>query len=103
MEEKRIKQVIWTDPAAQDLEELYAYLEIFSSKKAQKTIDKLFEKVENLFDFPEMGAIEHWVSQPTKEYRYLVEGNYKIIYLVLNDIVSIERVFDTRQDPNRLQ
>ena len=36
------------------------------------------------------------------ECRFLVQGNYKIIYHVDGEIVFIDAVFDTRMEPRKL-
>jgi len=38
-----------------------------------------------------------------EEHRYLVEGNYKIIYKRVKEGVLITDVFDARQDPRKIQ
>jgi len=38
-----------------------------------------------------------------KEIRYLIEGNYKIVYWIDVDIISIATVFDCRMDPKNLK
>jgi plasmid stabilization system protein ParE len=35
-------------------------------------------------------------------HRYLVSGNYKIIYKEVNEGILITDVFDTRQDPQKI-
>ena len=36
-------------------------------------------------------------------YRYLVQGDYKIVYSIENDEVNINRIFDIRQNPKKLK
>jgi hypothetical protein len=38
-----------------------------------------------------------------REYRYLVEGNYKIIYSLDDKVLYVEAVVDTRQNPTKLK
>lgn len=40
-----------------------------------------------------------------KEYRYLVEGNYKVIYSYQPEksVIHVEVIFDTRHDPEKLR
>ncbi|MBI5215802.1 MAG: type II toxin-antitoxin system RelE/ParE family toxin [Ignavibacteriae bacterium] len=56
-----------------------------------------------LSDFPLMGQEEPLLRQRKGNYRYLVEGNYKIIYRVVRQTVIIVTVFDTRRNPESLQ
>ncbi len=49
--------------------------------------------------FPLSGSEEPLMA----DHRYLVEGNYKIIYRVETKTVFIVRVFDARQAPEKLK
>jgi toxin ParE1/3/4 len=69
--------------------------------KAEEITTKLYRRVDDLLDFPEMGTIAYDRYEMKSKYRYLVEKPYKILYSVENDIVYIETVYDTRQDPMR--
>lgn len=52
---------------------------------------------------PFIGQVEDLLIHLKKDYRYLVSGNYKIIYLVKPESVEIINVFDTRQDPIKIE
>lgn len=49
-----------------------------------------------------MGQMEEHLKETGLGYRYLIEENYKIIYLIYNDYVLITGIFDTRQDPEKM-
>ena len=53
----------------------------------------------------EMGQLEENPIVANRGFRYLVEGNYKIVYKVYADDkqILIAAVFDTRQNPTRLK
>ncbi len=65
--------IIWTNEAFDDLLLIEDYL---GHEKAQKVIDKIIARVRQLEDFPLSGRIQP--TQTRQEYRFLVEGNYKI-------------------------
>lgn len=52
-----------------------------------------------------MGQLEDNPMVANRGYRYLVEGNYKIVYKVYNEEkeILISTVFDTRQNPTKLK
>lgn len=52
---------------------------------------------------PFIGQVEDLLIHLKKDYRYLVSGNYKIIYLVKPESVEIINVYDTRQDPIKIE
>lgn len=49
------------------------------------------------------GPIEKLLMQLNQEHRFIIRGNYKIIYKILNSTIYITDVFDTRQDPKELK
>ena len=63
---------------------------------------RILNKIRRLKDFPNLGQVEEGLKETGLGYRYLVEGNYKIIYLIYKDHLLITDVFDTRQDPEKL-
>ncbi len=69
--------------------------------KAQKVIDKIIDRVQQLENFPLSGQVQP--TQTKQEYRFLVEGLHKIIYSYRAEKIYINAVFDTRQDPNKLK
>lgn len=50
-----------------------------------------------------MGQREPLLIKYSVIYRYLIKGDYKIIYSIENDEVIINRIFDTRQNPKKLK
>lgn len=98
----KIEKIIWTNSAVDDLSEIFLFLEItINIEKAEETTKKLYQRIDDLFNFPEMGTISYDRFGLKSEYRYLVEKPYKILYSVSNKTVYIETVYDTRQDPKR--
>jgi len=55
-----------------------------------------------LAKFPESGQIENSLNEMNEGHRYLVDGNYKIIYKKISEGILITDVFDTRQDPKKI-
>jgi len=94
---KSIK-VIWTDEAVFDLELVYDFLALKSVNAAEKLVESILMRTRQLENFPNSGAIETKLSL-NKEYRYLVEGHFKIIYSQGEKSVAIEAVIDTRKNP----
>ncbi len=88
-----------------DLEVIYDFLVNQSPVAAQRITESLLARAKQLESFPESGAGQQLVNDRDKRYRYLVEGNYKIIYNYLPEVerVYIEIVFDTRYNPDKLK
>ena len=98
-------QVIWSAEALVDLETIFDFLAEKSQQAAQRIIESMLARAKQLETFPESGARHDVVKSESKQYRYLVEGNYKIIYSYQSDnqAVYIEIVFDTRYNPDKLK
>ncbi|MBY0434132.1 MAG: type II toxin-antitoxin system RelE/ParE family toxin [Cyclobacteriaceae bacterium] len=98
-------KVIWTELAKSQLKEACQYYkEIASAKVATSIRLKVYEKTRKLSRFPEIGQKESNPLVASMDYRYLVSGNYKIVYRIIQEekTVLIAAVFDTRQDPDDL-
>ena len=54
---------------------------------------------------PEIGQVEDNLTERSQQFRYLIFKNYKIVYWINYDYSRIEiaNVFDTRQDPNKME
>ncbi len=99
-------KVIWTELARSQLREACQYYkEVASAKVAASIRAKAYEKTRKLSRFPEMGQKENNPLVSSIGYRYLVSGNYKIVYRVVPEgkTVLIMAEFDTRQDPDDLK
>ena len=51
---------------------------------------------------PLSGSIETSLSELKEEHRYVIRGNYKIIYKIQHKNVFITDIFDTRQYPYKI-
>ena len=81
-----------------DLKVIKDYIAEDNAEAARKTVDEIYKSFENLQQFPMLGAdLSKRVSFKT-DYKYLVHGNYIILYLVKKDCVEIYRVIDRYQD-----
>jgi len=97
-------KVIWTDFAANSLIEIYQYYkEVASQSVAQRIRFKIFSATRQLIKHPLSGPIEPNLQRLGEGHRYLVEGNYKIIYKRVKEGVLVTDVFDTRQDPIKIK
>jgi toxin ParE1/3/4 len=93
--------VVWTAQALADLDLIYAFISTRSTQSADNIIQNLLFRTKQLQRFPESGNVQQ--TQRAGTYRYLVEGNYKIIYSYRSETVYIHTLFDTRQAPGKLK
>jgi len=96
-------KVLWTNTASEQLEDVFDYFKVTSDLTvARKIVKGIVKKSTSLSKQPRKGQREPLLADRQKEYRYLVEGNYKIIYWVDLATVHIAAVFDTRQNPEKI-
>ncbi|MBK6283972.1 MAG: type II toxin-antitoxin system RelE/ParE family toxin [Draconibacterium sp.] len=96
-------KIFWTDFASGTLTEIYEYYkEKASPIVARKIKSEIFKSTQQLKQFPYSGHVELNLQKLNKGYRYLVKGNYKIIYKEIPEGILITDIFDTRQDPVKI-
>lgn len=96
-------RIIWTDFAIENLSVIFDYYSDKASKKtAHKIRKQILSSVKQLLDNPESGQVEFNLEKIKQNHRYLVSGNYKIIYRINDNQIIINDVFDTRQNPVKM-
>lgn len=98
-------KVSWSPLAMQDLRDIYDYyVDNISLKFAKELKKKILDSSKYLSKNPEMGQIEENPRLLKRVYRYfLVEENYKVIYIVSDTEVNILGVFANRQSPDKMK
>ena len=74
-----------------------------SSSLARKLVKRIVKRTLQLEKNPKSGQKEELLKSREREYRYLVESNYKIIYWVDIDLLKVASVFDCRQNPKLIE
>lgn len=88
-----IKKVIWTNTAKDQLKTIYSYYKERSLQGANNIKKDILEGVKNI----------HFSEQFQKdeiepEYRRIIIRDYKILYLELDKVAYIIRIFSTKLD-----
>jgi plasmid stabilization system protein ParE len=99
-------QVIWSNLAKTKLKEIYLYYKKVAGIEIAKPIkNRILNKPLQLSKNPEIGQEEENPNVSNMGFRYLVEGNFKIVYKVyhVENVILIATVFDTRQNPATLK
>ena len=99
-------KIYWTDFSKKELRNIFEYYkEKANVSVARKLVVGITKEATKLKKQPNMGQQEEILNNSSKEYRYLVFENYKIIYWVNDETNSVEifDVFDTRQSPIKLK
>ena len=96
-------KIVWTRSPKTDLRVIFDYYKYKASVSiAHQLKNACFDRVEILYKNPEAGPIDELLEGLKEGHRYLVEGNYKIIYKIVADTIFITGVFDTRQNPQKI-
>ena len=99
-------EIFWTDFAKNQLKKIFDYYKGRAGLRIAKQISKeIIKKADSLSDFPKIGVVEEFLKERPQKFRYVISTNYKIIYWINNEEkrIEISDVFDTRQNPEKLQ
>ena len=92
-------EIIWTEPALDDLDEIAEYIALDKLIAAQNLVRKVFERVDRLADYPNSGRKVPELS-PSK-YKEVVVGPCRIFYRISEDVVYILHVMRVERDLRR--
>jgi len=96
-------KIEWSAKSRDQLKQIHEYFsEVVDEELADSIISDLIDKAEQLNQNPFSGTKEFLLSDRKEDFRYLVLGNYKLIYFVDNRVIRIISVFDCRQEPQKL-
>ena len=84
-------RIEWTTRSLEDLNEIYDCLSRDSKSYANLFTKKLYDSVQKLNDFPNIGRVVPETNVPT--IREIIFQNYRIIYRFINDMVEIITIF----------
>ena len=87
---------------AEDLKNIKEYIAEDNEEMAVKTIQEIYARFENIQQFPYMGAdLAKRVSFRT-DYKYVICGNYVVLYKIRDEYVEIYRVKNRYQDITKI-
>ena len=94
-------EIIITLEARKKLQRIIDFLKLqqVPDEKIHEIVDRIFQRISSLADRPFLGQVESILFQHQKRHRRLIEGPYKIIYYIENNVVYVTDIFDSRQDP----
>ena len=97
--------VIWSELAKGDLDNLYDYYSQISIDIAVRIHNGIIDESERLTLNPEIAPFEQTIKNPSKKYRSLLvsKGRFKLVYFIVGKSVKIICVWGCRQNPARLR
>jgi len=99
-------KVIYTDQSLDSLHEVMEFLLNDLSipiEKVSKIKTQLLDQADSLAINPYKGQKEEYLEHLGKDYRRLIKGQFKIIYMIIDEFIYITDFFDTRQDPQKMK
>ena len=88
-------KIIWSPLAIDRISEIAEYISQDNPNASVKWIDNIFTKIEQLNEFPESGRIVPEMSR--NNIRELIYGNYRIVYRIESEQISILTVRHFKQ------
>ena len=96
-------KIIWSEFTSETLREIFEfYREVSGENIALKIKSGIFAATKQLIKHPQSGQLEEALKHLEAGHRYTVEGNYKIIYWKVKEGILITDLFDSRQDPIKI-
>jgi plasmid stabilization system protein ParE len=88
-------KIIWSPLAIDRVAKIAEYIAQDSPNSAQKWVESIFKIIERLEEFPKSGRIIPEIMQD--DFREIIHGNYRIIYRLQIEIISILTIRHGRQ------
>ncbi len=97
-------EILLTNDAARDLEEIYNYIALHDSfQKADYVLAQIEKVFSSQSEFPERGVYpKELLALGIREYREIYFKPYRIIYRVIDNIVYVLLIVDGRRDMHSL-
>lgn len=93
-------EIRWTEEAHRWLRDIHDYIAVDNPDAAQKVVSGIYEKVQVLHRFPEIG--HKYRTETEDEVRILLYGHYRIAYLLgPSSSIDILGVFHSALDIDR--
>ncbi len=98
-------EIYWTDFSKKELKNIFDYYKQKASLKvARKLVLGITKEAIKLKKHSEIGQEETLLESDSRDFRFFIFKNYKIIYLINleKNRIEIFDVFDTRQNPVKI-
>ena len=94
-------EINWTEEAQRWLTDIFEYVAAENPQAAARTVQGIYEQVQDLIRFPEIGSR---YAASSRHVRILLYGHYRIAYLIKDDRnIDVLGVFHGSLDITRYQ
>ena len=95
-----LKKVIWSPAAENDIETILDYLQLnWNERIINRFINKVDDNVSLILEKPKIFPI---INQELQIRKSVISKHNTLYYRVKEETLEIIRLFDSRQDPNKL-
>lgn len=96
-------KIVWSEFASGMLKGTYLYHKKFAGIRIAKSLkSNIFRSLTQLKEYPDSGQIEPTLEVLKEGHRYVVSGHIKVVYKKVREGILITDIFDTRQDPVKI-
>jgi plasmid stabilization system protein ParE len=101
--ESEQREVVWTRAAMVDLQAIYEFnIPLQGEEKAFELVELIRQKADMLYH-PIIGSTRFMSRRhPGRNYQKLVIAPYILIFRQIGQVVFVNRIFDGRQNPDKL-
>ncbi|MBF2015096.1 MAG: type II toxin-antitoxin system RelE/ParE family toxin [Rivularia sp. T60_A2020_040] len=89
-------KVFWTETAVENLSAIYTYIAQNSPQYADRIIDRITKRSQQIANFPLSGRIV--IEFETEQIREVIEGSYRIIYYIKPEQIDVLAVIHGAQE-----
>jgi addiction module RelE/StbE family toxin len=89
-------KVFWTETAVNHLSAIYNYISQNSPQYAQRLVERLTRRSEQIANFPFSGRLVPEFE--TEQIREVIEGSYRIIYYIKPEQIDVIAVLHAAQN-----
>lgn len=94
------REIIWSPDAINDFESILEYLELkWSNRITRRFINKIDDNIQLIIEDPKIFPL---INQEMQIRKSVITKQNTLFYREINDKIEIVRLFDTRQDPQKL-
>jgi toxin ParE1/3/4 len=94
-------KVFWTETAVNHLSSIYNYISQNSPQYAQRLVERLTRRSEQIANFPLSGRIVPEFE--TQQIREIIEGSYRLIYYIKSEQIDVLAVLHAAQYLNSIE
>ena len=87
--------IIWSPLAVDQARDIAVYIALDKPSAAEKWIEKIFDSVNRLSEFPQSGRVVPEIKR--NEIREIVQGSYRVIYKIQETQILVFLVKSYRQ------